>query len=103
MAPAGAVVLALLSLPAGAASGNCVVPGAALFAYGSALVGGGCCWGCGAVGVCAVKVAMATAVQIAAAKNSCLIGLLRSAACYSLRRPDAGLKGLRYDRLLVAR
>ena len=31
-APAGAAMRALLSLPAGAASGNCVVPGAALFA-----------------------------------------------------------------------
>ena len=31
-APAGAVVLAPLSLPAGAASGNCIAPGAALLA-----------------------------------------------------------------------
>src|SRR5258706_10687390 len=42
VAPAGAVVRAPLSLPAGAASGNCVAPGRALLAYGSAL-GGGCC------------------------------------------------------------
>src|SRR2546421_5455823 len=35
-APAGATMRALLSLPAGAASGNDVVPGAALLAYGSA-------------------------------------------------------------------
>src|SRR4051794_31478855 len=44
-APAGAVIRALLSLPAGAASGNCVVPGLALFAYGSAEAGGGCVCG----------------------------------------------------------
>src|ERR1041384_5756957 len=36
-APAGAVIRALLCLPAGAASGNCVSPGRALFAYGSAV------------------------------------------------------------------
>jgi hypothetical protein len=39
-APAGATVRALLSLPAGAASGNEVVPGVALFAYGSAFAAG---------------------------------------------------------------
>src|SRR5213594_3045657 len=44
-APAGATLRALLSRPAGAASGNCVAPGFALFAYGSA-VGGGCCGFC---------------------------------------------------------
>src|SRR6476660_5740219 len=35
-APGGAIIRALLSLPAGEASGNWVVPGAALLAYGSA-------------------------------------------------------------------
>ena len=47
-APSGATLRALLSLPAAAANGNCVAPGLALFAYGSA-VGGGCagrCCGC---------------------------------------------------------
>src|ERR1700728_2798438 len=41
-APAGAFVIAPESLPAAAASGNCVFPASALFAYGSA-VGGGVC------------------------------------------------------------
>src|SRR5829696_2121224 len=36
-APAGAVCFAPLSLPAGAASGNCVLPASGLLAYGSAV------------------------------------------------------------------
>src|SRR5215510_11825532 len=35
--PGGAACRELLSLPAGAASGNCVAPGAALLRYGSAV------------------------------------------------------------------
>jgi len=46
-APGGATIRALLSVPAGAASGNCVAPGLALLAYGSAD-----CAGC--AGVCDV-------------------------------------------------
>ena len=40
-APAGATASALLSVPAGAASGNCVFPASLLLIYGSAL-GFGC-------------------------------------------------------------
>ena len=57
-APAGATFLALLSVPAGAASGNCVVPAAALFAYGSAV-------GCGGVCVFCARVARATVMNTA--------------------------------------
>src|SRR5262245_17350820 len=45
-APAGGVAFAPLSLPAGAARGNCCVPASGLFRYGSAL------GVCGRAGAC---------------------------------------------------
>jgi len=44
-APGGGVLMAPLSLPAGAARGNVICPAAALLAYGSADAGGAfCAW-----------------------------------------------------------
>src|SRR2546425_13053643 len=76
MAPGGATVRALLSLPAGAASGNAVVPGAALFAYGSADVGdgGGCC--AGGFCVCAANAASPNAAHTTTAESRCLTVIL---------------------------
>src|SRR3954471_1803056 len=65
-APAGAVVRAPLSLPAAAASGNCVAPGAALLAYGSA-DGAGVC----GAGVCPANTTMPTAPNSAQAISRC--------------------------------
>src|SRR5262245_6010547 len=69
-APGGATFFALLSRPAGAASGNCVAPGFALLAYGSA-VGGGCvcCW----LGVWAVNVARPNAAQTTVVSSTCFM------------------------------
>src|SRR6185436_5427256 len=79
-APGGATVRALLSLPAGAASGKVVVPGAALLAYGSALGAGvaGCagCAGavvCGGVWVCAANAAIPRDAQRTVAISGCLM------------------------------
>ena len=65
MAPVGGTLRALLSRPACAASGNCVAPACALFAYGSATAG--CCdaGGCdaGGCGVCPANAAMPSAPE----------------------------------------
>src|SRR5205807_8319537 len=88
-APAGAVVRALLSRPAGAASGNAVVPGCALLAYGSALGrGGGCCAG---ACVCAANRPMPSAPTMASAMSQrVMIVSLEIVSCGQRKRRDAG-------------
>src|SRR5207244_5117198 len=67
--------------PAGAASGNVVVPGAALLAYGSAR-GAGCAAGCAGAGVCggvwvwAANAAIPRDAQRTVAISGCLIVFL---------------------------
>ncbi len=71
-APAGAVILAPLSFPAGAASGNWVAPGAALLAYGSALGAGVC-----GAGVCPANTTIPTSANKVIAINRCFTVILQ--------------------------
>src|SRR6185295_3674388 len=86
-APAGAVSFAPLSLPAGAASGNCVAPGAALLAYGSALGAG--VWGAG-VWPCATIATMPTTAHRTDAISRFLTVTLRVMRC--VRRENMHLR-----------
>jgi hypothetical protein len=86
-APGGATVFALLSLPAGAASGKVSVPGAALFAYGSArgvLVAGGVC-GAGGFDDCAANAAIASATHPKSAIRTFFMFILPSEVVRTFR------------------